>query len=99
MKIPDTITVAGITYTIEEKEPDAVELDYGRLMGSQCGSHNIICIRKTLNEQQKKQALLHEVTHAICDALHVSDQQIWIDERFVESFSQLLFQVVQQLTE
>lgn len=34
MKIPDTITVAGITYTVEEKEPDSVELDYGHLIGS-----------------------------------------------------------------
>lgn len=97
MKIPETITVAGIDYSIEEKEPDACELDYGRTTGSQCKGINLICIRETLSGQQKEQTVLHEITHAICDALNVSDRQIWIDERFVESFSQILYQVIKQL--
>lgn len=99
MKIPDTITVAGITYTVEEKEPDSVELDYGHLRGSQSSLKNLISISNSLNEQQKEQTFLHEVTHSILDALALSEQQVWIDERFVESFSQILFQVVQQLTD
>ena len=97
MKIPKEIEVAGIVYNIKKVEPEDPNLNHGNLVASQNKMNNLICLSNTLNDQQMGQSFTHEVVHAICDALDVSWEEIKVDERFVESFSQLLYQVIKQL--
>ena len=42
-------------------------------------------------------SLIHELTHAVNDALNVSFTSIEIDERYVESFSRIWYQILEQL--
>ena len=97
MKIPKQIEIAGIVYDIEIVKPDDPKLDYGRQMGLQDPKSCSIFLEHRLNEQVEAQVFIHEITHAILDALQISDREIMLDERFVESFSQLLHQVIKQL--
>lgn len=99
MKIPDTITVAGITYKIRRVNPENAKLNYGVYNGMQVKQTSEIFLNNSLTGDQELQTFMHEITHAICDALGITQQGITIDERFTESFSQILLQVVQQLTD
>jgi len=97
MKIPEKLEVAGITYDIKEVESDCPELSYGGLVGSQYHTEQYIMLSEKLKGDVKCQVFTHEFVHAICDSLNITDETVCIDERFVESFSQLLYQVLKQL--
>lgn len=99
LKIPETIEIAGITYKIQIKYPDAPELDYGTCKGSQINSKALITLRNDMEGDIKNQCFIHELVHAILDALAISHTTVTIDERFADSFSQLLYQVIKQLTD
>ena len=97
MKIPKTITIAGIDYKIKDVPPDSSELNYGVYSGSQVVQIATIFLNNTLEGDVKLETFTHEVIHAICDSIGVSQRTIEIDERFVESFSHILLQVIKQL--
>lgn len=97
MKIPEKLQVAGMTYTVEDVESDSIKLEYGVYNGAHFEQTLEIFLNKALNEQHKEQTFVHECVHAILDTLQVSNQEIRIDERFVESFSQILYQIIKQL--
>ncbi len=97
MKIPEKLEVAGLVYTIEEHPSDSPMLNHGVLNGAQTKQACQICLNNQLPQQHKEMTFTHEFIHAICDALMISNQNVEIDERFVESFSQILYQVLKQL--
>lgn len=97
MKIPEKITIAGIEYTISKIPSNHSDLDYGRLCGSCFFREGFIKIRDDMKPDNENQTLLHELTHLVCDALNISQETIVVDERFVESFSQLWYQIIKQL--
>lgn len=97
MKIPEQLEVGGLVYSVEEHPSDSPMLNHGVLNGSQTKQSCEICLNNQLNQQHKEQTFTHETIHAICDVLSISGQNIEIDERFVESFSQILYQVIKQL--
>lgn len=97
MNIPEKITIAGITYKIEEHDQNTPELQYGEMNGQILYNKTLILLNKELSEQQKEMSLIHELAHAVCYALCLSRETITIDERFIESFSQLWYQIIQQL--
>jgi hypothetical protein len=97
MKIPEKLEVAGIVYTLEDVSPDHPELDHGRLRASQVESKAKMYFRNTIEGDVRGQAFTHEMVHAVMDSLGISMCDVTIDERFVESFSQILYQVLKQL--
>lgn len=97
MKIPKKITVAGIEYNINELDPECSELMYGGANGDIAYNTQLISLNKNLTQASKDITFIHEVVHAICHALNLNNQTVEIDERFVESFSQILLQVIKQL--
>lgn len=97
MNIPNKIEIAGLIYTVKLVNPESAELNYGTLNGSQSKQTCEIFLNELLNGQHLNQSFLHEITHAILDALSISDRETMLDERFVESFSQILHQVTKQI--
>jgi len=97
MNIPEKLEVAGITYDIKEVPKDDPDLNHGHLTGPQYMVKQWIKLSKENKGDYKGQCFTHEFVHAICDALDISNCNIEINERFVESFSQLLYQVIKQL--
>jgi hypothetical protein len=97
LKIPNKLDVAGITYKIKQLENEDPKLHYGSSDGIHDITRQLIILKDTLEGDYKNQVLCHEVVHAICDVLNISNETICIDERFVESFSQILYQVIKQL--
>lgn len=97
MKIPEKLEVAGLVYEIKQVPPDSVELNSGNANGLHSFQNCCIFLNKDMNTQQKELSLLHELTHAVNDTLNVSFTSIEIDERYVESFSRVWYQVLKQL--
>lgn len=97
MKIPEKITIVGIDYEVKEVPINDPKLNYGHMTGSQYSVNQSICLSEDNKGDYKNQVFVHELVHAICDALNISHETIVIDERFVESFSQILYQVIKQL--
>lgn len=98
MKIPEKLEVAGIVYDVSTVSQNDADLNRGSNAASQYMPFQFIKLSDKYEEgDYKNQSFTHEFTHAILDALDVSHQTIEIDERFVESFSQLLYQILKQL--
>lgn len=97
MNIPEKITIAGITYTINEVERESPELHYGGAIGYCDYQKGMINLDKNLKKDVKEVTLVHELIHGVLYSLNLSNETITLDERFVESFSQLLYQIFQQL--
>lgn len=92
MDIPNKITFAGITYTVKKVPQYSKELEGN--WGMHGYKEQMIWLNEDLTGDVLEQVFLHEVTHAICEIINAGQ-----DENFVERFSQILLQVVQQLTE
>lgn len=97
MKIPEKITIAGITYTINEVEQESPELHYGGAIGYCDYQKGLINLDKNLKEDVKEVTLVHELVHGVLHSLNLMNENVIIDERFVESFAQLWYQVIKQL--
>lgn len=97
MKIPSKITIAGIEYEINKYSSDSPEMHYGTANGYIDYEKTIINLNKNLNEQSIEISLIHELTHSVLLALNIANKDITTDERFVESFSQLWYQIIKQL--
>jgi len=97
MNIPSEIQIAGITYTINEVERESPELHYGGAIGYCDYQKGMINLDKNLKNDVKEVTLFHELVHGVLHALNLSNENIILDERFVESFSQLWYQIIQQL--
>lgn len=97
MNIPKTITIAGIEYSINEVEQESPELHYGGAIGYCDYQKGLINIDKNLKKDIKEVTLIHELTHGVLKSLDLNNETITVDERFVESFSQIWYQVIKQL--
>lgn len=97
MNIPKTITIAGIEYSINEVEQESPELHYGGAIGYCDYQKGLINIEKNLKKDIKEVTLVHELTHGVLKSLDLNNETITVDERFVESFSQIWYQVIKQL--
>lgn len=97
MKIPEKITIAGIEYKINQCEQNSSKLGYDGFNGL-C-VYDSLCIN--LNKDQKPQGLevtlIHELVHAALHTLNLNHEEVKLDERFVESFAQLWYQIIKQL--
>lgn len=90
MKLPDKVVVAGVVYSITQVENVIVRgsVDY---LGS-CGYHPPeIEIRQDSTDARKLDTYIHELTHAMMFEARLKHD----DEDFVQRFSKILTQVVQ----
>ena len=92
MKIPKSIRIGGVDYTIKDNVPalnDGVDLLYGRIdyresiieISDICGGHQMKCI-----------TLLHEILHGVC---YHAGLKIENEEEVVEMFAKGIYQVLQ----
>ncbi|OPY26904.1 MAG: hypothetical protein A4E27_00645 [Methanobacterium sp. PtaU1.Bin242] len=95
MKIPEKITIGGVTYNITFSE----NIGGNENQTGDIDFHNAqIWISKDTDKDVQKLTFYHEVVHGIFMALgYGNDDKITIDERFVDSFSHYLIQFVEQL--
>lgn len=98
MKIPQKIQVGGITYQVEDVEPDSHELVNGTTIGHIYYDKQLIVLAKNMRGDRKAQTFTHEIIHAILLAMGISgEQEIVLDERFIDAFSSYLHQVMEQI--
>ena len=83
------IKILGIEYKLEEVEQ--VNKNQ-RLFGEIDFVNQTIKIEKDLNEDRKKQVLLHEILHGICEQLGI--EEINNNETLIQSISSALYQVL-----
>jgi hypothetical protein len=97
MKIPEEISIAGITYQIKLVPRDHPKLKALHAVGLHFMEDQIILIEENLKGDYKNQVCIHEIIHGILEAMDVANTETLLDEQFVESLSQLLYQVIKQL--
>lgn len=68
MKIPKKINVAGVTYRIEE-QPLGVDSEGGRVLGTVDFVECIIRLDSALSPDRKRAVLMHEIIHAVDEAV------------------------------
>ena len=93
MKIPSSIRINGIEYTVEEVDHlnNGVNLAYGYINHE---THQIlISEEKNIGHQKKCLVLLHEIMHGIAEAHHLDlgDNE----EKIVDTFARGIYQVLQ----
>ena len=93
MKIPKTIRLNGIEYTVEEVDhlDNGVNLAYGYINYE---THQILISKeKNIGYQKKCLVLLHEIMHGIAEAyrLDLGDNE----EEIVDTFARGIYQVLQ----
>lgn len=83
------IKILGIEYELEEVE----QVDKNqRLFGEINFVNQTIRIERGLSADRKKQVLLHEILHGICEQLGIED--INNNENLIQSLSSSLYQVL-----
>lgn len=87
-KIPESLTIGGVNYTVEQKETINKSEDFGFWdCTGQIEIAETIC-GKEVSESRKRQTFWHELTHVI---LHqMGEYDMCDDERFVNTFSSFL---------
>ncbi|MBC1272673.1 ImmA/IrrE family metallo-endopeptidase [Listeria booriae] len=89
MKIPSEIKVAGVTYSVVEK--DVVIIDgCSEYIGLCCHSESRIEILSSLSQTRKEQVFIHELVHAILNEAGYKEH----DEDLVSRFSIIAHQVI-----
>lgn len=97
MKIPEKITVVGLEYDVQLKPGSSSELCSGGANGYHSSQTCVLIINSDLSDQQKEITFLHELTHAVHDALNISFDNIQLDERYVDSFSRVWYEILKQI--
>lgn len=88
--IPKTFQLLGREYQV--KQESRVMCDGESVLGLCESNEAIIRIRKNLKKDLKEHTFLHECTHAILESLGY--MRLSNDEKFVDSFSNALYQVL-----
>lgn len=89
MKLPKSINILGVTYKIKEVKvvnkhtPRNGEINF---------CNQTIKIDKSLPDDKKRQVLLHEILHGICELLGMDD--IGDDEHVIQSLATALHHVL-----
>ena len=97
MKIPDKLTIGGITYDIKIVDPQSLEL-LQTTIGHIWYEKNLIVISKDLNEDKQAQTLCHELLHGLFLAMgYAHDFDVKVDERFVDALASYLHQIMEQI--
>ncbi|EKN67477.1 phage protein [Schinkia azotoformans LMG 9581] len=89
LSIPNKIKVAGIVYTVEEKDVVIID-DCAGYVGLYNYKDTRIEILKDMTLQRKQETLVHEVLHAVLFEFGLKDH----DEELVERAAQVLYQVL-----
>ena len=89
--IPKSVNILGITYRVQEKA--IISRDDAR-KGEIDFIHCAISIDEALPDDMKKQVLLHEIIHAVCDLLGL--YEIGENEDKVQAFATGLHLVLQE---
>lgn len=89
MKLPPSIKIGGINYTVEEKEtPDNNPQCYGV-----CVYHDThIEVKSNLSDERKGQTLIHEILHGVFFEAGFEDH----DEEIINRVSTVLYQVIKE---
>lgn len=85
IKIPNKVKINGLKYEIEHKK---LEEEYGSISYENMK----IEIEENIHPQQQELTFIHELLHAILEALYYRDLNN--DEKFVEDLSRCLHQVL-----
>lgn len=89
----NSLNIGGTVYNIIEKEPCTDLIHGGQVCdGEIVYSKNVININSSLQSQQKENTLIHEMVHGIL--YFTGYEQLRCDEQFVNSFSNVLYQVL-----
>lgn len=87
MKIPSSLKIGAITYTVRLVEPDEIDAKF-----AECDYQtNTISIIKTLPQQQQEETLIHEILHALnsklnettCEFLAQGIYQVFVDNKLL----------------
>lgn len=92
MIIPEELEIGGLTYHVKRVPENSKELDDH--WGMHVYKEQIIYLSNELKNDVLNQVFLHEVMHAVCDAVLMRQCQ---DESYIEGMSQVLLQVIKQL--
>lgn len=92
MKIPESIRIAGVEYTVREKAGlnDGTSLIYGFINYEM--SEILLSSTIEMSHQRRCITLLHEILHGIRDA---NGMEIENEEEIVDMFAKGLYQVLQ----
>lgn len=89
MAIPKIVKVAGVTYTVEEK--DVVIIDGNANYAGLCDYKDArIEILKEMNSERKEETFVHELFHAVLNEAGFDDH----DEELVSRASRVLYQML-----
>lgn len=93
MKIPQTVRINGVDYTVKEVDTldNGVSLAYGYINYE---THEIlISAQRNIGHQKKCLVFLHEVMHGICEAqgLDLGNDE----EKIVDTFARGMYQILQ----
>ena len=92
------IQIGGINYKINQVEADSHELVSGTTIGHIYYDKDLIVLAENLTDNRKAQTFVHELTHAVFLAMgYHGNEEVILDEKFVDSFSSYLHQIIEQL--
>lgn len=86
--IPKKFKIFGETCKVKQ----VIKVDKFNSWGENNPNNNTIKIKRDLNEEQKQQVFLHEITH--CILTHLQYNKLNEDEKFVDTFSKALHQIL-----
>ena len=96
MKIPEQITVAGLTFDVKFVDPDEIDENLG-LCESDRGLIKLNNSKKWKKEIME-QVFIHEIMHLIFNSLYIrAGDEITVDEKLIDNISLLLHQIILQL--
>ena len=87
--LPSKVIVAGVTYTIEEKEYVEIN-DNANALGSCTYDKALIEVKSTMSDERKEEVFVHELFHAILNEAGFDGH----DEDLVNRASKVLYQVM-----
>lgn len=88
--IPDKVKIGGIDYTVR-RDCDR-ELSCASLDGEIRYAMQEIALKSNYEKQYTEQVFMHEIVHGIFSA--IGRNELRKDETLIESFSQVLYQVL-----
>lgn len=93
MKIPETLKIAGLVWSVNKNDDITRE---GNCFGSTHHSSQKIFLDPTVPQQKNEQTFIHEIAHAVWDAYGLRGDKILKEheERIIDSMSNGLYQVL-----
>lgn len=97
MKIPEKITIAGLTVDVLFVDPEEINGNIGEC--NQSKGYIKLSNAKHIKKDIIEQIFIHELMHIIFDSLYLhEDTEVVINEKLTDNISMFLHQIIVQLT-